>query len=524
MRPLGYAVVAGLALAAACASGSDAGEASNEAVGPGKAGSASGGKAGSAGSGATGGTLPDAGSFPEAGPMGGAGGGAGGPSGGTAGSAGLAGSSGSAGSGAAAGGGSGGTGAAGGAGSGGAPGGSGGASGATGGAGSAGAPCVPQCTGKQCGTDGCTGSCGACGPAQSCNAGKCEDTCLATWKTPLSGITPSRIVVDAGVLYVAGKKGNQGYLGAYDACTGKETASQTTLVGSSSKLISVQLSATHVFAAGDGANIGLLVRAQRGSLALEASDPLVGSTSGDEVWDATPTPAGNLWMTGVAGVNATPGFWGIQGPIGGAACGFPVFSGTTGLGRAAVTGGGKVFVVGQRGQDGVVARFSDQSCAAVSPCQCTPEQSVSIQMGPAATELRHATYANGKLFVVGYGSDGTNSVSFLSRLDPNDLSTEATYQLDPSSIADAFLAVTVDSGIAYVGGLKAWQGDASFATATGQMLAIPAGFGPGTQPLWVHEPPGGHVVWGLSAQGGAVFASLSASDGVLMKCAAAGCP
>ena len=29
--------------------------------------------------------------------------------------------------------------------------------------------CVPQCNGKQCGSDGCGGSCGACGPNQACS-------------------------------------------------------------------------------------------------------------------------------------------------------------------------------------------------------------------------------------------------------------------------------------------------------------------------------------------------------------------
>lgn len=36
--------------------------------------------------------------------------------------------------------------------------------------------CVPNCAGKQCGTDGCGGSCGNCQPGQSCSNGTCTGT------------------------------------------------------------------------------------------------------------------------------------------------------------------------------------------------------------------------------------------------------------------------------------------------------------------------------------------------------------
>lgn len=34
--------------------------------------------------------------------------------------------------------------------------------------------CAPQCSGKECGADGCGGQYGSCGPAESCAAGTCE--------------------------------------------------------------------------------------------------------------------------------------------------------------------------------------------------------------------------------------------------------------------------------------------------------------------------------------------------------------
>lgn len=46
----------------------------------------------------------------------------------------------------------------------------------------AGPVCIPACTGKQCGSDGCGGTCGACGAGQSCSAsGQCE-TPSGWWK------------------------------------------------------------------------------------------------------------------------------------------------------------------------------------------------------------------------------------------------------------------------------------------------------------------------------------------------------
>jgi len=37
------------------------------------------------------------------------------------------------------------------------------------------APCIPDCTGKTCGSDGCGGSCGTCGENQVCYADQCQD-------------------------------------------------------------------------------------------------------------------------------------------------------------------------------------------------------------------------------------------------------------------------------------------------------------------------------------------------------------
>lgn len=34
-------------------------------------------------------------------------------------------------------------------------------------------PCTPNCTGKECGSDGCSGSCGTCPTGETCQNGVC---------------------------------------------------------------------------------------------------------------------------------------------------------------------------------------------------------------------------------------------------------------------------------------------------------------------------------------------------------------
>ena len=46
--------------------------------------------------------------------------------------------------------------------------------------------CVPECSGYDCGDDGCGGSCGACGAGESCDHGLCG---LWTWTDSKSGLT-----------------------------------------------------------------------------------------------------------------------------------------------------------------------------------------------------------------------------------------------------------------------------------------------------------------------------------------------
>ncbi|MGI5827167.1 MAG: hypothetical protein ACOX6C_01860 [Patescibacteria group bacterium] len=101
--------------------------------------------------------------------------------------------------------------------------------------------CVPNCTGKTCGTDGCGGTCGTCATDETCNAGLCEknkcipnctgktcgtDGCGGTCGTCASGETCSNGICKAPVCVpnCTGKTcGTDGCGGTCGTCATDET-------------------------------------------------------------------------------------------------------------------------------------------------------------------------------------------------------------------------------------------------------------------------------------------------------------
>ena len=64
--------------------------------------------------------------------------------------------------------------------------------------------CVPECTDKECGGDGCGGGCGSCEPGEPCNEGTCYAPELV-WSVSKSGMTNSSVLVDAqSNIFIAG--------------------------------------------------------------------------------------------------------------------------------------------------------------------------------------------------------------------------------------------------------------------------------------------------------------------------------
>ena len=58
--------------------------------------------------------------------------------------------------------------------------------------------CVPDCTGKACGSDGCTGSCGGCGVGQTCEAGQCIAGPGQSCASPADCTNPAADACDVG--------------------------------------------------------------------------------------------------------------------------------------------------------------------------------------------------------------------------------------------------------------------------------------------------------------------------------------
>ncbi len=507
MRASPFAFVC-LCVLAACASGGGDAEQTTRVAGVsgGSSAGTAGATSGAAGAGATAGVA--ASGFPSSSGTGGGGGapaGAAGSPAGAAGSpAGAAGSpAGAAGSPAGAAGATGGDA--------GAPGGAGGTAGSS--------PCTPQCGGKQCGPDGCNGSCGACGPADVCTAGgTCAPKCPATWTAPLT-FSPERLALDGATLFVTGLADAGGAIAALSTCDGA-LLSSATVGGAGANLLSVVPTPSGLFVVGSTADDGYIATLAKSPLALTWETPLFGSNGVDAVWDMALTPSGNGLLAGASQVGTaeeTP--WLVGGAVGSTSfCGFPPFPGEAGVLFGALSDPqGRVFVGGRVSAKGVIARFPDKNCGA--PCGCTPD-AVSKELDLAAgwTEVRALAQSGGKLFAVGYGTDGvSDAFSFLARFDADSLALEAVYKHNPSPTSDAFLTVAVDGGVVTMGGFRGWQGDTSFTSATAQVVTISSSFGPGTPPIAIKEPVGAHYAWSVVVSGGATYASMLASTGIVAK-------
>lgn len=91
--------------------------------------------------------------------------------------------------------------------------------------------CVPNCTGKTCGDDGCGGSCGTCGSGQGCgDQGTCVDACPCFYNqcTNCYCATAAEQYAVGHNCVIPAYKGNEG---ALLSCSGSSTAPATWSVG-----------------------------------------------------------------------------------------------------------------------------------------------------------------------------------------------------------------------------------------------------------------------------------------------------
>ncbi|NMC70823.1 MAG: hypothetical protein GYA57_12265 [Myxococcales bacterium] len=195
--------------------------------------------------------------------------------------------------------------------------------------------CVPDCAGRECGDDGCGGSCGACGtgfvctpagtcscPGTPCGAACCGagEACLGgaccdpTWRVE-TPVALKAVVQDIdGTLYVAGADGAQAYVAAYDACGGRlrERRFLEPATATGSSLAAIALSGADVYVAGQALSAGadpgngLWVRLSKTTLAPAWSLALWGGDHLDEIWSLGVTPTGNGWMVGTTQIDFPP--------------------------------------------------------------------------------------------------------------------------------------------------------------------------------------------------------------------------
>ncbi|MFH1531143.1 MAG: hypothetical protein ABIK09_10485 [Pseudomonadota bacterium] len=97
-------------------------------------------------------------------------------------------------------------------------------------------PCVPDCTGRECGDDGCVGSCGTCGASDKCNdtTGECEADCASVCASKECGTVAGCNCGDCATGYFcnggkciecdshATKKCQSSYIYWFDSCNNKE--------------------------------------------------------------------------------------------------------------------------------------------------------------------------------------------------------------------------------------------------------------------------------------------------------------
>ncbi len=195
--------------------------------------------------------------------------------------------------------------------------------------------CVPDCAGRACGDDGCGGDCGVCGEGFACLPdGSCScsgtpcgaaccgaaevclsgDCCDATWRveTPAALRALARDV--DGTLYVAGADGAQAYVAAYDACGVRRLEQRFTApaAATGNLLTALALGNADVYVAGqallagDDPGNGLWARLPKTTLTPAWSVGLWGGDDLDEIWSVGVTAAGNAWMFGTTRTDAPP--------------------------------------------------------------------------------------------------------------------------------------------------------------------------------------------------------------------------
>ncbi len=404
--------------------------------------------------------------------------------------------------------------------------------------------CVPDCTDKQCGDDGCGAMCApGCSTTDACTtAGVCESICQDTWTLPLPNARSGRIVLDgSGSLYMAATDAKKGAILRIGTCLGSETKRIAVDHGSAttSALFALTIKGTDIYAFGDatfGTDPGdaMYARVDTALDTVTFAAPLFGSTGDEEAWGIAVTQSGSVWMGATANLGASAGTpWVVKGDDAGSACGFKPTTGA-GSARPIVAAGDKVYIVATGAGVTKLQRFTDAGCVAGPPCSCTPEwTSEDLAVGASSTDARGIRLVGSEAYIVGFATDTAvpddDYYGFVLRVSLTSGTAKGMYKWNPTAEFDGFVDVAVDGTRVYAGGFQGWTGDATFASATGSVHALPHPLMNNTPADWIDSVTSVHLIVGLDVDDEALYASGwsggTGASSVAFRCAkATGCP
>jgi hypothetical protein len=409
--------------------------------------------------------------------------------------------------------------------------------------GTAGSGCIPDCTGKQCGDDGCGMPCPpGCSATETCEAGGCVPSVSCTpWKTAIAGVDPTEVVIDASTLLLSGSLAAEPWVGRLEACSGGglQSAKIDLGGGKTGSASSLARAGASIYAVGNAmpgatdSGDGWFARLDPTSLAPAWTELASPSSTNDLLYDLVVAGSGGVWAVGEGAVGASSQAWVAKLSAGSGACSFLL--GATGAKLWSVSADGSdVYVAGREGSAVVVHRFVDGACSPAPGCSCAPAASSPKISYPGAsfTEARAILAMGGHVHLAGLADPGDgNFFAFVMRVDPGNGTVLGTFEWNPSTAVDGFLDLASDGTALYVGGGQNYDG--SWANALPVLTALPFPLPANASAIWTLQPSSGKAASSIAvdtgADGGvylalldAIGASLSA---VIMRCDKAGnCP
>lgn len=370
--------------------------------------------------------------------------------------------------------------------------------------------CVPSCSGKQCGPDGCNGMCGMCGSSsQTCSAaGQC---CSPTWSISFPGNGQNLFAAPDGTT-VVGTHGGDAFRVACDGTAGPShtvTPNGTTFVGENAQ--------HDIIGTGDATTAPLHVFFDIPSGGSPALTPLPTLGANESMWWGG-LVGKEIWAVGsTMGVSANkPLLWKTDpaNPASTCTSDMGITVGATGRSVVADGNGGAYVTV-----DSTPASVHHVTCT--GDCQCTSTQLTNAF--PMGMGIRSLALSGTNLYAVGFD----NALAAIFRFDAPSGQLLATYTYDPTPLLDAFNTVATDGVNVYAGGGRGIDiNDPMLATGYSVLAILPANFVSSSTPQLVPLTQT-DFIWtlSLSTDGVVVSGQKTPGTGFAGRCTLAGvCP